>query len=905
MRRTALFLSVLLIFTMVSPYTLYASENKDHSGEDYNQQIDDEISDVLVNDDKTLTDQTENTEEQNLDEVQEVDEPVEKEDLPESNVDERKSDDELKATSEDEQLNDEVKEENSDIQEEEEVDPVTEVEEDDTEQSEMRESEVSTLSVSESATSMLGHIRHSNVDIYKDIKNLSSSFKAGTQYTNAVYYIKRQAVTNDGTYYLLSTLPSSTKGVVGWVKSTELSTHNHKTVDKKSKTFYVKGTGKAYSKAWGGSKDLVYQDMSQYAGQVFNVNLTETVGNNTWYRGELNGKIVWLHSSYVSEVDVKESTTSKLGHLHGGAVIYKDIKDKSSGVSSKSYTNAVYYIKKQAVTNDGTYYLISTLPSSTKGVVGWVKSTELSTHNHKTVDKKSKTFYVKGTGKAYSKAWGGSKDLVYQDMSQYAGQVFNVNLTETVGNNTWYRGELNGKQVWLHSSYVTSKTESDTSRLGHLRKGATIYKVIGDPSSTIKSDGYLNAVYYIKRQANVNGEIFYLINTLPRKENSIGWVNSKDMTTHSHVTVNKTPKVLYIKGTGNAYSKAWGGSKDLVYSDLSQFEGEVFKVNLTEKVGSNTWYRGILNGKTAWIHSSYVAEQIKRYSSYNITLAEALSIQMTASPQTDKDYNTYVSKTYVDKNNKVTAETLNVRGGAGTNYWVVGQLKKGTKVNIIDEVNGWYQIEYTKNRQWVNPNPNDVLHYLDPNNFINDERQKVQFLDLSKTSGASVATLNNYLKGKGTLQGQGKAFIEASQTHGVNDIYLISHAILETGNGNSVLAKGVKYNGVTVYNMFGVGAYDKCPVDCGAKKAYEEGWTTPEKAIVGGAEFIGNSYIKAGQNTLYKMRWNPAAMALTGAYGKQYATDIGWASKQVNTMYNLYQTIGIYNLNLDIPVYKR
>ncbi|WP_054705551.1 hypothetical protein [Bacillus sp. JCM 19041] len=62
--------------------------------------------------------------------------------------------------------------------------------------------------------------------------------------------------------------------------------------------------------------------------------------------------------------------------------------------------------------------------------------------------------------------------------------------------------------------------------------------------------------------------------------------------------------------------------------------------------------------------------------------------------------------------------------------------------------------------------------------------------------------------------------------------------------------------------------------------------------------------MKSGQNTLYKMRWNPQRLVETGRPTHQYATDIGWASKQVYTMYNLYQEIGEYSLVLDIPVYQ-
>ena len=57
---------------------------------------------------------------------------------------------------------------------------------------------------------------------------------------------------------------------------------------------------------------------------------------------------------------------------------------------------------------------------------------------------------------------------------------------------------------------------------------------------------------------------------------------------------------------------------------------------------------------------------------------------------------------------------------------------------------------------------------------------------------------------------------------------------------------------------FGIGAFDNnALVDDGIKYAKNAGWTSVSKAIIGGAKFIGNSYVKAGQNTLYKMRWNP------------------------------------------------
>ena len=75
--------------------------------------------------------------------------------------------------------------------------------------------------------------------------------------------------------------------------------------------------------------------------------------------------------------------------------------------------------------------------------------------------------------------------------------------------------------------------------------------------------------------------------------------------------------------------------------------------------------------------------------------------------------------------------------------------------------------------------------------------------------------------------------------------------------------------------MYGIGAVDTCPIDCGAKYAFDKGWFTPDDAIIGGAAFI-NNYIDRGQDTLYKMRWNPISPG-----HPQYATDVAWATSKL------------------------
>jgi uncharacterized protein YgiM (DUF1202 family) len=49
---------------------------------------------------------------------------------------------------------------------------------------------------------------------------------------------------------------------------------------------------------------------------------------------------------------------------------------------------------------------------------------------------------------------------------------------------------------------------------------------------------------------------------------------------------------------------------------------------------------------------------------------------------------------------KITADLLNIRAGAGTNYSIVGTLKKGTVVTIIDKANSWSKIS----NGWISSN---------------------------------------------------------------------------------------------------------------------------------------------------------------------------------------------------------
>lgn len=207
----------------------------------------------------------------------------------------------------------------------------------------------------------------------------------------------------------------------------------------------------------------------------------------------------------------------------------------------------------------------------------------------------------------------------------------------------------------------------------------------------------------------------------------------------------------------------------------------------------------------------------------------------------------------------------------------------------------------SKNGKWSSATLNDVKAYCIPNRY-NINNYRYQFLDLSELPGVYAEVMKNYLTDKGSLCGREEIFLRVAKEYNLNEVYLVAHSLLETGNGISELAQGVIYKGVIVYNMYGIKAIDSNPKGEGAAYAYKMGWTTPESAIMGGAKYISEQYVNYDiytQNTLYEMRWNPAS---PGTH--QYAADVAWATKQAKKIQQIYKELKEVNKTFDIPVYR-
>ncbi|ERK32058.1 glucosaminidase domain-containing protein [Clostridium intestinale] len=263
------------------------------------------------------------------------------------------------------------------------------------------------------------------------------------------------------------------------------------------------------------------------------------------------------------------------------------------------------------------------------------------------------------------------------------------------------------------------------------------------------------------------------------------------------------------------------------------------------------------------------------YTNYNISLNDMVNIQLSREPALQM----------VNSNNQWEWRYAKITSDKQGYYY----YPSANVTTFVEDANVYNIIK------------DQLILNLDSSLSRNTDTYKYQFLKLSYVEGTTAQQLNSLFRADGVLSGKGQVFIDAAKKYNVNPIYLASHAILETGNGTSALAKGIDVNGIKVYNLFGIGAIDSNPDGAGSQYAYSKGWTSIDLAIYGGAEFTSSSYINSSykQDTIYKMRWNPDRPGV-----HQYATDVKWATNQVANIKKMFDQIPDAKLVFDIPVYK-
>ncbi|WP_409328035.1 GW dipeptide domain-containing protein [Staphylococcus pseudoxylosus] len=700
-----------------------------------------------------------------------------------------------------------------------------------------------------------------------------------TDRTNQTLKVTKSATLGNENFYLVSDFNKGT--LIGWVHQGDVNYNTAKPATNINKTYQIKPGETIYTVPWGTGSQKA-GTVSGKSTQTFKATKQQQIGKTNYIYGTVNNLSGWVSLSKLSSTsNTATSPTTNSGKLtvntltnqqgtvaknnHG---VYTTVYDKQ-GVQKPYVNGQTYKLSKKATLGKNAFYLITDNKTNTN--IGWMQTGDIKV---KEVAKKATTNQTQNVSKIgqLNTKNSGIKATVYdqqgKDATKLAGKTYNVTKQRTEGNNTYVliqNVNQNTPIGWINTKDINTRNLSQTNaKNGQYTVKATNNGLYAVPWGTKSQQ--LDTLNNLKNnQFNASKSVYvdkdeYVYGIV---NNKTGWIAANDLNkvqpsnrtdvsnsqsvTKSAVTPYKYDYVIFNKN-GNYYLDPTSTTPS---GSLKDFYESIFTVYETQVINGTTWYHGKLsNGKVVWIKEADLRKELVKYYDSGITLDQAVAIQkgLTAKPQ----------------------------------------------------------IQHTPGK-WEDATANEIKNAMDSSKLIKDETQKYQFLRLDKTQNIDATDLDKLLIGKGILEGQGAAFSEAAQTYDINEVYLISHALLETGNGISKLANGgdVVDNKVVTdgpnkyYNMFGIGAVDSDAVKQGFITAKNNGWNTVKKAIVGGAKFISESYIDKGQNTLYKMRWNPENPGV-----HQYATDVAWASHNATRIKGFYDSMDKLGKYFDVDTYK-
>ncbi|MBQ5153019.1 GW dipeptide domain-containing protein [Macrococcoides caseolyticum] len=722
--------------------------------------------------------------------------------------------------------------------------------------------------VTTSSAQMMARVNSTTAKVYSSVDS-ATGVNAGQKAGNT-YYVNKKATLNGNTYYALT---DETKTPRGWVKANDTTAVSRSAETAVTGNFNVNAQAtNLYKTPWGTANQVV-TNLKAHVGKKFTPAKKVTVGTTNYYFGTVNNLTGWINFNEltlnvpkavvkpapVAPKPIKVSSAQMVAKVKlPTSKIYTSV-DQKTGANALDKANRTYYVNKKATYNGATYYALT---DELRIPRGWVKASDAVVSSRSSEVKMSGKYKVNSKATSLYSMPDGTMKQVVKQLKPFIGKSFTPSKKMTVNQSVYVYGTLNNISGWLKQHEISVDrtpviTKSKPVKLiGRTApKQVLIYKDL----KTIKPVTKLvDTQVYVNETAKRNNEPYYKV--ADNNNKILGWISSKFIKTVPTSTVSWTKSAHTVKKpTSYIYNIPSGANKQRI-DKLSAVKGGTLQVIRTDKVGRTLWHKVIYNNnKIGYVSSTDLFTQNITKLKSPTTLSAAVTKQMN------------LAKVHAGSAPKVVFSTsksaYNVRNATAA----------------------------------------EVTKAMRTQDKLTDPVMKYQFLDLGKSEGINAKTLDKLLVGKGALAGQGRAFAKAAQQFNINEVYLIAHAILETGHGSSRLANGLSINstntaitskGTKYFNMYGAKADDNNSEIGGIKYAKAEGWDNPSKAIVGGAKYVRSAYIDHGQRTLHQMRWNPANPAT-----HQYATDINWAAKNAAIIANMYKTLGLDAVNYVIHEY--
>ena len=252
---------------------------------------------------------------------------------------------------------------------------------------------------------------------------------------------------------------------------------------------------------------------------------------------------------------------------------------------------------------------------------------------------------------------------------------------------------------------------------------------------------------------------------------------------------------------------------------------------------------------------------------------------------------------------------------------------------------GEYNVEVDSG--WVDSSRTAVEYAMDPRNFLNNVRV-FQFEELSYNSRTNTISsiekilygtefynkIVEYKNSSGTNIVTDKKYSElilsAAKTSQVSAFHLASRIKQEVGpflSHSSISGTVSGFEGL--YNFYNIGATsssepmgaiknglqyakDGKGASTATKNKYLIPWNTKERAITGGAIFIGSSYINLGQNTIYLQKFHVYDTTTDELFWHQYMTNVLAPYSESKLIYTGYANSNLLDSSMSfvIPIYE-
>ncbi len=590
----------------------------------------------------------------------------------------------------------------------------------------------------------------------------------------------------------------------------------------------------------------------------------------------------------------------------------------SGGVIGTVTTGANVTVRKQTTGTDGKvwYYISCKINGSTKK--GWIRSDFV---------KKTET-QVSDNGNASTQAPSGD-GVTEVDVSEYVE-----------------RERPDNTQGDSPKEEETPKEEKPSARKGvmtgnyvRIRKkpvsGAVVCQLMSGTELTIKGEkkGSDNIIWYkvtfeyqgTKKTGYVRSD-FVKIKETPKpevddkKDDNVSSGEKQGMLNGDYVRVRKSPV------SGAIVCQLMRGAQLIIVGEKDGSDGKL-------------WYEVTFvynnENKTGYVRSDFVT--VQETSDEDETTGDEIS--------QDADFEGYMTAQGFPESYKESLRKLH----ASHPEWVFKAVATGLKwedviaaesqvgKNLVTKnaVTSWKSTEKTAyNRKnntwytfdggaWVAASKEIISYYMDPRNFLEEKTifqfESLEFEDYQNTTGVKRLLEGSFMSGDyiepdGDDKSYARTFVKIGRQVGVNPYHLAARCYQEQGSGKSGSISGKVAGYENIFNYYNIGAYaanGNSPVvqgliyassSTGGSTNYDRPWNTHYKALLGGAKYVAQKYVKVGQNTLYFQKFN-VVNKKNGIYRHQYMTNVQAAESEAVKMSKAY-TQEDTKLVFYIPVYE-